>query len=69
MHERFEPDEKWLREVTDCLYWSLMYDWDIPKRIRDHYGLTEDYRLYHQLSAMKNTGRKGCLERFRMYWK
>lgn len=54
MHERFESDEKWLREVTDCLYWSLMYDWDIPKRIRDHYGLTEDYRLYHQLSAMKN---------------
>lgn len=30
MHERFESDEKWLREVTDCLYWSLMYDWDIP---------------------------------------
>lgn len=54
MHERFEPDEKWLREVTDCLYWSLMYDWDIPKHIRDHYGLTEDYRLYHQLNAMKN---------------
>ena len=50
MHERFEPDEKWLREVTDCLYWSLMYDWDIPKHIRDHYGLTEDYRLYHQLT-------------------
>ena len=54
MHERFELDEKWLREVTDCLYWSLMYDWDIPKHIRDHYGLTEDYRLYHQLNAMKN---------------
>ena len=54
MHDSFEPDEKWLREVTDCLYWSLMYDWDIPKHIRDHYGLTEDYRLYHQLSAMKN---------------
>lgn len=29
-----------------------MYDWDIPKHIRDHYGLTEDYRLYHQLNAM-----------------
>ena len=51
MHERFESDEKWLREVTDCLYWSLMYDWDIPKRIRDHYGLTEDYRLYHHPGA------------------
>ena len=52
MHDRFESDEKILREVIDSLYWSLMYDWDIPKHIRDHYGLTEDYRLYHQLNAM-----------------
>lgn len=52
MHDRFESDEKILREVIDSLYWSLMYDWDIPKHIRDHYGLTEDYWLYHQLNAM-----------------
>lgn len=52
MHDRFESDEKILREVIDSLYWSLMYDWDIPKHIRDHYGLTEDYQLYHQLNAM-----------------
>ena len=52
MHDRFESDEKTLREVIDSLYWSLMYDWDIPRHIREHYGLTEDYQLYHQLNAM-----------------
>lgn len=52
MHDRFESDEKILREVIDSLYWSLMYDWDIPRHIREHYGLTEDYQLYHQLNAM-----------------
>ena len=52
MNDRFESDEKIRREVMDSLYHSLIYDWDIPKYIRDHYGLTEDYRLYHRLNAM-----------------
>ncbi len=52
MRDRFESDEKMLREVIDSLYWSLMYEWDIPRHIRDHYGLTEDYQLYYQLYAM-----------------
>ena len=34
------------------LYWSLMQGWNIPLSIQDYYGLTEDYRLFHQLEGM-----------------
>lgn len=55
MYDRFELDVNMRRAVIDSLYESLMYDWDIPPHIRDHYGLTEDYRLYHQLYAMDSS--------------
>lgn len=29
-----------------------MIGWDIPKGIRDYFGFTEDYRLFHQLEDM-----------------
>ncbi|KAA5301629.1 hypothetical protein F2Z07_27650 [Phocaeicola dorei] len=37
----------------ECLYWSLMNGWDIPKDIREHYGFSEDYELYHRLESME----------------
>jgi len=30
-----------------------MQNWDIPKSICDHYGFTEDYRLFHQLEELE----------------
>ena len=30
-----------------------MNGWDIPKDIREHYGFSEDYELYHQLESME----------------
>lgn len=54
MNDRFESDERLRREVIDSLYHSLIYDWDIPEHIRDRYGLTRDYQLYHRLSAMNS---------------
>lgn len=30
-----------------------MQNWDIPKSIYDHYGFTEDYRLFHQLEELE----------------
>lgn len=52
MYSNLESDEKKRREVISSLYWSLMQNWDIPQSIQDYYGLTEDYRLYHQLEDM-----------------
>ncbi len=53
MYSNLESDEKKRREVISSLYWSLMQNWDIPQSIQDYYGLTEDYRLYHQLEEME----------------
>ena len=52
MYSNLKSDEKRRQEVISCLYWSLMQNWDIPQSIQDYYGLTEDYRLYHQLEDM-----------------
>lgn len=52
MNESFESDEQKRREIIGCLYHSLMYGWDIPKDIREHYGFSEDYELYHRLESL-----------------
>lgn len=52
MYSNLKSDEKKRQEVISCLYWSLMQNWNIPQSIQDYYGLTEDYRLYHQLEDM-----------------
>lgn len=49
MNDSFESDERKRKETIECLYWSLMNGWDIPKDIREHYGFSEDYELYHRL--------------------
>ena len=43
MNDSFESDERKRKETIECLYWSLMNGWDIPKDIREHYGFSEDY--------------------------
>lgn len=53
MNESFESDERKRNEIIECLYWSLMNGWDIPKDIREHYGFSEDYELYHQLERLE----------------
>ena len=30
-----------------------MNGWDIPKDIREYYGFSEDYELYHRLESME----------------
>ena len=40
MNDSFESDERKRKETIECLYWSLMNGWDIPKDIREHYGFT-----------------------------
>ena len=52
MNDSFESDERKRKEIIECLYWSLMNGWDIPKEIREHYGFSEDYELYHRLESM-----------------
>lgn len=52
MYRNLKSDEKRRREVISCLYWSLMQNWNIPQSMQDYFGLTEDYRLYHQLEDM-----------------
>lgn len=52
MYSNLESDERKRREVMSSLYWSLMQNWNIPQSIQDHYGFTEDYRLFHQLEKM-----------------
>ncbi len=52
MYSNLKSDEKKRREVISCLYRSLMQNWDIPQSVQDYYGLTDDYRLYHQLEDM-----------------
>lgn len=52
MCDQFESDDRTRGEIINSLYRSLIYDWDIPEHICDHYGLTEDYQLYHQINAM-----------------
>ena len=52
MNDSFESDERKRKETIECLYWSLMNGWDIPKEIREYYGFSEDYELYHQLESM-----------------
>ena len=53
MNDSFESDERKRKETIECLYWSLMNGWDILKDIREHYGFSEDYELYHQLESME----------------
>lgn len=52
MYRNLKSDEKKRQEVISCLYWSLMQNWNIPQSMQDYFGLTEDYRLYHQLEDM-----------------
>lgn len=52
MYSNLKSDEKRRQEVISCLYWSLMQNWNIPQSMQDYFGLTEDYRLYHQLEDM-----------------
>ena len=52
MYSDLESNESKRREVVSSLYWSLMQSWNIPLSIQDYYGLTEDYRLFHQLEGM-----------------
>ena len=54
MNDIFETDERKRKETIECLYWSLMNGWDIPKDIREHYGFSEDYELYHRLESMES---------------
>jgi hypothetical protein len=54
MNDSFESDERKRKEIIECLYRSLMNGWDIPKDIREYYGFSEDYELYHRLES---TGR------------
>ena len=53
MNDSFESDERKRKETIECLYWSLMNGWDIPKELREHYGFSEDYELYHRLESME----------------
>lgn len=53
MYDSFETDERKREEIIDCFYWSLMNGWDIPKDIREHYGFSKDYELYHQLERLE----------------
>ena len=53
MNDSFESDERKRKETIECLYWSLMNGWDIPKDIREYYGFSEDYELYHRLESME----------------
>ena len=46
MYSDLESNESKRREVVSSLYWSLM------QAIQEYYGLTEDYRLFHQLEGM-----------------
>ena len=55
MYSNLKSDEKRRQEVISCLYWSLMQNWNIPQSMQDYFGLTEDYRLYHQLEDMDPT--------------
>ena len=52
MYSDLKSDEKRRQEVISCLYWSLMQNWNIPQSMQEYFGLTEDYRLYHQLEDM-----------------
>ena len=52
MYSNLKSDEKRRQEVISCLYWSLMQNWNIPQSMQEYIGLTEDYRLYHQLEDM-----------------
>lgn len=52
MYSNLESNESRRREVVSCLYWTLMQGWNIPRSIQDHFGFTEDYRLFHQLEEM-----------------
>lgn len=52
MYSDLESDQRNREKVFSSLYWSLMQNWDIPESICDHYGLTEDYRLFHQLEEL-----------------
>lgn len=52
MYSNLKSDEKRRQEIISCLYWSLMQNWNIPQSMQDYFGLTEDYRLYHQLEDM-----------------
>ena len=52
MYSNLKSDEKRRQEVISCLYWSMMQNWNIPQSMQDYFGLTEDYRLYHQLEDM-----------------
>lgn len=52
MYSDLESDQRKREEIITVLYDSLIIGWDIPKGIRDYFGFTEDYRLFHQLEDM-----------------
>ena len=52
MYSNLESDERKRSEVTSSLFHSLMGFWRIPKPMRDYYGFTDDYELYHRLEGM-----------------
>ena len=58
MNDSFESDERKRKETIECLYWSLMNGWDIPKDIREHYGFSEDYEALSPAKVwnLLNTG-------------
>ena len=53
MYSDLESDQRKREEIITVLYDSLMIGWDIPKGIRDYFGFTEDYRLFHQLEELE----------------
>lgn len=65
MNDSFESDERKRKETIECLYWSLMNGWDIPKEIREHYGFSEDYELL-KVWNRKITGKEGSEARYLM---
>lgn len=68
MYSDLESNESKRREVVSSLYWSLMQGWNIPLSIQEYYGLTEDYRLFHQLEGMNTCGR-GRRGKYPTFWR
>lgn len=71
MYSDLESNESKRREVVSSLYWSLMQGWNIPLSIQEYYGLTEDYRLFHQLEGMAPDEylRKGRRRKYPTFWR
>lgn len=68
MNDSFESDERKRKETIECLYWSLMNGWDIPKDIREHYGFQRTMSCITGLKVWnrKITGKEGSEARYLM---